>query len=146
MLGIVTSSDGAGRSANRTVRRLVGVYNADGTVLGELAYFVAARFGRAHCALCNITHGRVRERREWQDVRRRLPVRFDTYHRNDQPEALGQIYATPPIVAAETDDGFVVLLGPTELQACDGSTAKLATACERALDRAGLCWPQRPGT
>jgi hypothetical protein len=33
---------------------LIGVYAADGTVTGELAYFVGARLGRAHCALCDI--------------------------------------------------------------------------------------------
>jgi hypothetical protein len=33
------------------LRRLVGVYNADGSVRGELTYFINARLGRAHCAL-----------------------------------------------------------------------------------------------
>lgn len=42
-----------------TLQRLVGVYDADGTVLGELSYFVKARLGRAHCSLCDITHGVV---------------------------------------------------------------------------------------
>jgi hypothetical protein len=35
---------------NRTIRRLVGVYNANGSVSGELAYFIGARLGRAHRA------------------------------------------------------------------------------------------------
>jgi hypothetical protein len=90
----------------------VGVYDADGTVLGELSYFVGARFGRAHCALCDITYGLVRERPEWKTCRARFPVPFDTYHRNDQPEAVRQCCPPPPLVAAPADNGYVTLLGP----------------------------------
>jgi hypothetical protein len=54
------------RDGNQKIRRLVGVYNANGSVGGELAYFIGARLGRAHCALCDITHGLVRERATWK--------------------------------------------------------------------------------
>ena len=36
---------------------------------GELTYWVGARLGRAHCALCAITHGLVRERRDWKALK-----------------------------------------------------------------------------
>lgn len=127
---------------SRTVQRLVGVYNADGSAVGELVYFVGARLGRAHCELCDITHALVRERPEWKAVRQRLPVAFDAYHRNDQPDALRALHRPLPIVVAEVTDGFVALLGPTELAACAGSPQRLVEACERAVDEAGLRWPQ----
>ncbi len=40
----------------RHVVRLIGVYDADGTLRGELGYWVGARLGRRHCSLCDITH------------------------------------------------------------------------------------------
>ena len=46
--------------------RLVGVYDADSTLRGELSYWVGARLGRRHCSLCKITHGSVRQRPEWK--------------------------------------------------------------------------------
>src|ERR1700693_329763 len=92
------SSDDTARSTF-TIRRLVGVYNANGTVGGELAYFIGARLGRAHCPLCDITHGLVAERPEWQECRAQLRAPFDTYHRNDQPQKLRDAYNVgPPIV------------------------------------------------
>ena len=125
----------------RRIRRLVGVYDADGTLRGELAYWIGARLGRAHCALCDITHGLAREREDWKTCRAGLPVPFDTFHRNDQPDpvraaAAGQL----PVVVAETDTGHVVLLAPGELDACSGSTDRLVEAIEQSPARLGLSW------
>jgi hypothetical protein len=121
------------------VLRLVGVYDAEGTLRGELSYWVGARLGRAHCALCDITHGSIRERSDWKECRAGLPVAFDTYHRDDQPEAVRDVAeGTTPVVLAETAVGYVVLLGPDELERCDGSVSDFAAALDRALRAAGL--------
>ena len=47
-----------------SVNRLVGVYDADGGLLGEAAYVWGKVRGTRHCALCDITHRRVRRRPE----------------------------------------------------------------------------------
>ena len=128
------------------VRRIVGVYDADGTVRGELSYFVGVRLGRAHCSLCDITHGAVRERAEWRDWRSRLPVPFETFHRNDQPDAVRDLLAGAyPAVAAETADGWVLLLGPQQLDACEGSPERLVSAVEGAAAALALCLGPVPG-
>ncbi|MCB0993918.1 MAG: hypothetical protein KDB21_02420 [Acidimicrobiales bacterium] len=137
-------SDHAGTSARR-VTRLVGVYDADGTMRGELAYWIGARLGRRHCSLCDITHGSVRERPEWRACRAGLPVPFETYHRNDQPAAVRTAAdGQAPVVLADTDGGLVLLLAPTDLEGCQGSIERLTEAIERAAERHGLAWVQPP--
>ena len=128
------------------VTRLVGVYDADGTLMGELSYFVRARVGRAHCALCDITHGHVRQRPEWKSAKARLPVSFDTFHRDDQPANVqlatdGRV----PVVVAETDHGVMVLLGPEQIAACGGSVDALVVAVERGAAEQHLRWPAPVG-
>ena len=123
------------------IMRLVGIYDADSTLRGELAYWVGARLGRRHCALCDITHGSLRQRPEWKVCQAELPTQFDTYHRNDQPADLrvaadGQA----PVVVAETTGGNVLLLTPEELDACEGSIESMVDAIERAAERHGLVW------
>jgi len=127
-------------SSTRSITRLVGVYDADGTLRGELAYWVGARLGRRHCSLCEITHGSVRERPEWQACRAGLPVPFDTYHRDDQPHPvrLAADGRAPVVVAQVGDDAHVVLLSPAELDACAGSVDRLVAAIEQAADREGF--------
>jgi hypothetical protein len=130
-----------GARSRPVIRRLIGVYNAEGTLRGELSYWVGRRFGRAHCSLCDITHGSVRERRDWQRSRRELSVPFDTYHRDDQPDAVrGATGDLAPAVLAETDDGCTVLLGADDLDACDGSPPRLLEAIMRAAAQHGLAW------
>ncbi len=126
-----------------TIARLVGIYNAEHTLRGELAYWVGARLGRAHCALCDITHGLVRERADWRECRDGLPVPFDTFHLDDQPaDVRALLDGRAPAVVARTDVGLTLLLGEAELDRCGGSPEKLSAALTEAATRAGLDWVQ----
>ncbi len=123
------------------VNRLVGVYDAVGTLRGELAYVVGTTLGRAHCSLCDITHGRLRERTEWKACRAGLPVPFETFHRNDQPEPVRALLAgVAPAVVAETDQGWRLVLEPDQLERCGSSPAALVAALEQAVEALGLRW------
>lgn len=125
--------------AGSRVRRLIGVYDADGSLAGELRYWIGARLGRAHCALCDITHGLVRERADWRACRSTLPVEFATYHRDDQPDAVRAAAGDrAPVVVAETDSGFVVLLDGTALDDCAGDPETLVAKVRDALGARGL--------
>ena len=125
-----------------TITRLVGVYDADGSLRGELSYWLHARVGKAHCALCDITHGLFRQRSDWRQCRDTLSVPFDTYHRDDQPDAVRAATGdTEPSVVAETADGVVMLLGPAELEACHASPEALVLAIDTALAAHGLQYP-----
>lgn len=123
--------------------RLIGVYDADGSLLGELSYFLRARVGRAHCALCDITHGRARERPDWRAARARLPVPFVTFHRDDQPSDIRRAArGAAPAVIAETAGGeHLVLLGRADLEGCAGSPDRLVDALEATAEACGLRWP-----
>ena len=119
--------------SSRNIVRLVGVYDAVGTVRGELAYWFGKRLGPAH--------GNVRERRDWQQCRGRLPVPFDTYHRDDQPAAVRLATGDrAPAVLAETDKGLAVLVGPEDLEGCGGSPERLLDAITLAATQQHLAF------
>ncbi len=121
------------------MRRLVGVYHASGTPWGELTYWLKARAGVAHCALCDITHGSVREKSEWKRCRTQLPVSVITVHLDERDEPLRALTdGLTPCVVAETDDGPVVLLGEYDLVACAGSPERLVAAIASSAARLGL--------
>lgn len=140
----MTDTHGTGSAR---LRRLVGVYDADGTWRGELTYWIGARLGRRHCSLCDITHGSVRQRPEWAACKAGLPVEFVTFHRDDQPDDVRAVAGgRAPVVVADTDGGLVVLLDPVMLDACDGSVDRLVAAIEDAVTNRGLRWPSPEGS
>ena len=130
------------------ILRLVGVYDADGTLRGELAYWFGARMGRRHCALCDITHGSIRERKDWRQCRDELGVAVDTVHRDEaSSDVMAMVGGDLPAVVAITAQGLTPLLGPRELQGCQGSPTAMVDALVVAADRHRLIAPwRRPGS
>ncbi len=128
--------------APNVVLGLVGVYDADGSVRGEVAYWIGARLGRAHCALCDVTHGLFAERADWRAARSALAVPFETCHRDDQPADVAACGGgLAPVVVARTTGGPQLLLGPGDLDHCAGSPARLLERLDRAVATSGLAWP-----
>ena len=133
------STDPEEHAADAEVRRLVGVYHASGTPWGEISYWLKARFGGAHCSLCDITHGSVREKSEWRECRSRLPVEMVTVHLDEQDDDLRALTAgRTPCVVAETTSGPVMLVEDAALRACDGSPECLVEAIESGAVALGL--------
>ncbi len=125
------------------VTRLVGVYHADGDLRGELTYWIKARFGAAHCALCDITHGTFRRKQQWVVCEQDLGVPFTTYHLDDRPAdvAAASGSRTPCVLAATADGSLVMLVGPDELERCGGDPQRLVDAIATAATAAGLGLP-----
>ena len=102
------------------LKAIWGVYHADGGIVGELRYVFGKLRGTAHCALCDITHSYVSEKKSMKECRSDSPVPFHLVHLNEQNEGLQSITeGVTPCVVAETDEGFQVILYPDELEACE---------------------------
>ena len=116
------------------VQEFIGIYDADATLWGEVSYWVGARLGRRHCALCDITHGLFTRRREWTDCTAELPVEFVTFHRDDAPNDAKSVAAGRfPCVLARTTTGLRMALEPQAIAACQGDPRRLFEALLSAL-------------
>jgi hypothetical protein len=122
----------------RTVTSLIGVYDADGGVAGELRYVVGHLLGRAECSLCDITHGRLRRKAEFDDLRDRIGVPFDVVHRNERTPELAAATGALPCVVAITSGGRDVVLGPDDLRECAGDVGRFERDLRDALRARGL--------
>lgn len=119
----------------RRWRRLIGIYDADGGLLGELAYLTGRLLGVTRCALCEITHGPSGEKPAFRATRGALGVPLETAHRNELPvELQGLTRGRTPCVVGQTEHGYELLLGRADLEACRGDVLCLEAALKRALD------------
>lgn len=123
------------------VTEFVGVYNADGGLAGEARYLVGSWLGRAHCALCDVTHSPFRRKKDWDEMVRNLGVPFSLDHLNDTPRDVGQLLVEhgAPMVAARLGDGSLrVLLTPADLEPLEGSVGAFEAALLSAVAEANL--------
>ena len=121
--------------------KLIGVYDADATLLGEVAYWVGARFGVRHCSLCDITHSLFREKAQWRECQSKLEgefdVKFETFHRNDQPDDVRAcIDGNYPAVVMRGDDGKVsMFISASEIETCGASPEQFVAKISRKFAR-----------
>lgn len=108
-----------------TASRFAGIYNADGTLVGEITYVVRKYSGRGHCELCDITHGSFRRKPEWDSACARSGLEIELLHRDEATS--DQLVAAGPLPAVIADDGsgWRLVAGPVELAACQGDPERL---------------------
>ena len=115
---------------------LVGVYHADGSLLGELRYVWGKLRGTAHCALCDITHGALTEKSDFKACRARLPVPLRTLHLDERsPELTAATEGQTPCVVGRAESGWELVLDAEDLERCaasvDAFEAQLIAHLER---------------
>ena len=106
--------------------QLVGIYDADGTLAGELRYAVGKLTGRSSCALCDITHGwNPMGSRRWKQACAASPVELELVHRDEATE--GQLAAATslPSIIVRNGDGWTEALSTAEIATYKGSAELL---------------------
>jgi hypothetical protein len=109
------------------ITELIGVYDADSTLLGEISYWVGARLGITHCSLCELTHGLFTQKSEWRQCAESLTIPFRLVHRDDAPDdVIAALAGQFPAVLQRTTEGLKVILIKDELERFHGRTADFA--------------------
>jgi hypothetical protein len=112
--------------------RLIGVYNADGGVIGELKYFFGHLIGVAKCELCDITHSPIRRKASFDQLAGELKseyrLDFALKHLNERTESETKASAgKEPCVLAEYPDGALgMFLDRQELRVVEGHVDKFS--------------------
>ncbi|MBN9643754.1 hypothetical protein ACFSSC_00440 [Corynebacterium mendelii] len=139
----MTTPETSTSSHERIPGRVVGVYNANGGLKGELSYVIGKLKGTTHCGLCDITHGNSPvAKKSWKDTMACLPVDITTVHLNEMDSrtaALVNSSNAPAVVFLpdDQDTGDRILLDAAELDACAADPEKLGDKILAALTTSG---------
>lgn len=119
--------------------QIYAIYNADGSILGELRYLAQKLSGGASCPLCDITHGlNPRGRAEWRaGSSTHAPVVW--LHSNEQPAELALFTkGRLPAVVVKHNETYVQALSAAELAACHGDYGAFERLLSQRLSVLGL--------
>lgn len=125
-------------SENR--KTLIGVYKADGGILGELSYFFGHLVGIKSCSLCDITHSPIKKKNDFKAFEKRLleerGIAFRLVHMNERTEAeFAASQGREPCVLLQYEDGSIsMFLDYVELKTSKGSVKSFEKLVESRLN------------
>lgn len=110
------------------------IYDADGSLAGEISYALGKLAGGRQCALCDISHGwNPLGKGDWRSAKA-ASCGLQWLHRDEQPEDMAAFTAGQlPAVIARGQDGYRVVLTAEELTHCGGDYAAFQQQLETAV-------------
>ena len=120
--------------------KLIGVYKADGGIIGELSYFLGHLVGLRECNLCDITHSPIKKKSEFKKFEASLlekhGIEMKLVHMNERTDAeLAASKGREPCVLLQYPDGSIsMFLDYVELKAAGGSVESFAKLVESRIN------------
>lgn len=133
--------DATGMTKDKTPKAtLIGVYNADGGLLGEVSYVLGHLIGVRSCSLCDISHSPIKMKSAFKELRRRLleehGIALKMIHRNErnEREALASAGREPCMLLEHEDQSISMFLDSVELKALAGKVDSFEKLVYSRLD------------
>lgn len=119
---------------------LIGIYKADGGVIGELAYFFGHLIGTRSCSLCDITHSPVKKKASFKALEKELArehnlgIKMIHLNERNERELRASVGREPCVLLEYPDSSISMFLDAVDLKALSGSVASLRKLILSRLD------------
>jgi hypothetical protein len=125
---------------NETRGTLIGIYKADGGIVGELSYFFGHLVGVRSCSLCDISHSPIMKKPSFKALEQHLrakhglAVRMIHLNERNEREQKASEGREPCILLEYPDQSISMFLDASDLTALSGSVSSLKKLIESRLD------------
>ena len=119
---------------------LIGVYNADGGLAGELSYVFGHLIGIRSCSLCDISHSPIKKKASFKELEQHLLedhgiiVRMVHLNERNERELKASEGREPCMLLEYPDQSISMFLDATDLKALSGSVKSLKKLITSRLD------------
>jgi hypothetical protein len=119
---------------------LIGIYNADGGLAGELAYVFGHLIGVRSCSLCDISHSPIKKKAAFKELEQhliaehRILVRMIHLNERNERELKASEGREPCMLLEYPDQSISMFLDSTDLKALSGSVNSLKKLITSRLD------------
>ena len=112
------------------------IYNANGSLSGEIAYFFKKYFYGLKCSMCEITHNFISEKEDWKDRLSQTKINLKTVHLDEQNNDLYQFsFGNTPCVVGENEKGFKFIFSNTDLDNFNGDVKLFFKSLENKINK-----------
>jgi hypothetical protein len=124
----------------KTRGTLIGIYKADGGIVGELSYFFGHLIGVRSCTLCDITHSPIMKKSSFKALERHLlaehgiAVRMLHMNERNEREQKASEGREPCILLEYPDHSISMFLDSSDLTTLSGSVSSLKKLIKSRLD------------
>ena len=119
---------------------IIGIYKAEGGIVGELSYFFGHLIGTRSCSLCDISHSLVKKKSSFKALEshllqeHRILVRMIHLNERNEREQKASEGREPCMLLEYPDQSISMFLDSTDLKALSGSVSKLKKLILSRLD------------
>lgn len=119
---------------------LIGVYKADGGIVGELTYFFGHLVGIRSCSLCDISHSPIMKKSSFKALEQHLlaeheiQVRMIHLNERNEREQKASQGREPCMLLEYPDKSLSMFIDSTDLKALSGSVSSLKKLISSRLD------------
>jgi hypothetical protein len=119
---------------------LIGIYKADGGIVGELSYFFGHLIGVRSCTLCDITHSPIMKKSSFKALERHLlaehgvAVRMLHMNERNEREQKASEGREPCILLEYPDESISMFIDSADLSTLSGSVSSLKKLIKSRLD------------
>jgi hypothetical protein len=119
---------------------LIGVYKADGGIVGELTYFFGHLVGIRSCSLCDISHSPIMKKSSFKALEQHLlaeheiQVRMIHLNERNEREQKASQGREPCMLLEYPDQSLSMFIDSTDLKALSGSVSSLKKLISSRLD------------
>jgi len=124
----------------KTRGTLIGIYKADGGIVGELSYFFGHLIGVRSCTLCDITHSPIMKKSSFKALERHLlaehgiAVRMLHMNERNEREQKASEGREPCILLEYPDESISMFIDSADLSTLSGSVSSLKKLIKSRLD------------
>ena len=107
---------------NKTSLKIYCIYNAKGSILGEITYLWKKLFLNFDCSLCNVSHNTFTEKQLWKKEISKFKYKLEMLHLDEQPENL-QMFTEglTPCVVSNNESEFNLIMDRDQINKLNGS-------------------------
>ena len=104
------------------LQKIYCIYNAEGSLRGELEYIYNKYVNNIKCSMCDITNGTISPKRKWKEKCSTFEIKIECLHLDELPNDIKKLVKDKtPCVVGQINSAKTILMQDNELIKMNGN-------------------------